>query len=176
MSYPFQRSIAIQAAPERVYEYLTNIPANREWGEMADLELLTDGPLRVGTRWRSSGKTGGVPMHDECEVTALEPHRRFSFKVESRALGSRWTVLYLTYSLTPTAEGTHLTFGGELNLREGTGLFRILGSIPVLERLFCELAEKLVVGKVLEGGLVRLRDNLEQDHAAQSSGGNTEPR
>lgn len=74
------------------------------------------------------------------------------FKVESRALGSRWTILYLTYSLTPTAEGTHLTFGGELNLREGTGLLGSWGLSRCWKGCFAGWRKSLLSAKYSRAG------------------------
>lgn len=51
-----------------------------QWlGAVGEVEQLTDGPLRVGTRIRADGKMPGRHMDTFVEVTALEPGARLAF-------------------------------------------------------------------------------------------------
>jgi hypothetical protein len=47
------------------------------------MEVLTDGPVRVGTRFRETRIVFKREATEEMEVTALEPPERFAFGCES---------------------------------------------------------------------------------------------
>ncbi|BBG04509.1 MULTISPECIES: SRPBCC family protein [Pseudonocardia] len=105
--------LTVQAAPERVWDLISDITRAGEWS-----------PEAVGGRW-SGGATGpatgarfvGLNRHGvirwptHCRVTECEPGRRFTFVVTESKTAWGWT-------LTPTDDGagTHL-----VAWREGVG-------------------------------------------------------
>ena len=86
--------------PEKLWRALTQPHLIEEW------LMKNDFAPRVGHRFNLRGDWGGVL---DCEVLAVEPHRTLSytwnFKHDDAAFNLRSIV---TFTLTPTAKGTHL--------------------------------------------------------------------
>ena len=103
--------ILIQKPPELVYgfvvrDFFVNYP---RWSpEVRRLDLLTPGPVRVGSRARQVRIDQGRQSESTFRVTALEELARLEF-AES-------TDLFRTaYRLDPVGDQTRLTFAFELN-------------------------------------------------------------
>ena len=100
----------IAAPVDAVYREFTDI-AN-VWEHIEDItkiEMLTDGPLRAGTRFRETRimrmfmtKTEAT---EEFEVTAVEPNKRFAMTSES--CGCRYD---MEHRFTPEGDGTRVDF------------------------------------------------------------------
>ena len=102
---------SIQAAPERVFDVSTNV---HEWAEMVPaitkVEVLTEGPVGVGTRFRETRKMFGKEATEEMEFVTFERPVRYALGAESH--GCR----YLTsFEIVPEGDGSRLvmTFSGE---------------------------------------------------------------
>jgi len=161
LPYIFKRSIVIHVPPELVFDYLLDIPAHQEWGDMHELEILYEGPLQVGSRWRSAGKTSVYDMHDECTIAALERPSLFSFRSVSQSNMGTGEVL-LSYHLETVPEGTHVTFSREVLNTDGLPpVMKAIVAIPGIPQLM----DALITKDVADRGLVRLRDKLEQSQA-----------
>ena len=64
-------SITIEAPIERVWEYASDIHRQPEWmHEMKRVEMLTPGPIRVGSRGRATVRIFGISTTDEVVITA----------------------------------------------------------------------------------------------------------
>jgi uncharacterized protein YndB with AHSA1/START domain len=165
MPYIFKRSIIIHASPEQVYDELLDIEAHKEWGDMSELELLFEGPVQVGSRWRSAGASNDTDMHDECTITILERPRLFGFQSRSRSeMGTM--VINMSYHVERVSEGTRVTFSrefGEMDLQLPIG-YRILLAIPGSQRLI----DQLMIAKIADRGLAGLRDRVEQTGTSEN--------
>lgn len=98
--------------PERVFAVLCDPTRRPLWQEnTSDVELLTPGPARVGTRW-TEVQRGVGPV--EAEVVALEPGALWGESGSAHGGGGRVTV-----ALSPRGggEATHLAIDVELHLR-----------------------------------------------------------
>lgn len=130
----------VDAPPERVFVLATDVA---RWPELITaigrVELLTPGPLDVGTRFRESRTMYGREASEEMTVAALEPPRRFVLTAESH--GTRYRADH--------------TFEAE---RGGTRLTLDFEGVPVT--LAARLAMPL--GWMLRGSV---RRHLEQDLA-----------
>jgi hypothetical protein len=71
---------------------------------LIEIEQLTAGPMRVGTRIREARRLGRRPSEYQAEVTGFEPDNRFSLRVIN---GPRVT---LSYSFEPENGGTRLRY------------------------------------------------------------------
>lgn len=79
----------IRAPRARVFELATDVARMPEFVRgIARVELLTDGPLRVGTRWRETRRFGKREATEELELTAFDPPRAWS--VGSETMGCRF--------------------------------------------------------------------------------------
>lgn len=116
----------IRAAPERVFAISTDLEnlAERISG-IERVEVLTEGPMREGTRWREPRKMFGKESTEEMWVTAFEPPR--SFVVEAESHGARYRT---EFRFEPEGLGTRVTmvFGA----RPLTLAARILSVIGIL--------------------------------------------
>lgn len=86
-------SIVIQAAPSRIYEYVSNPALMGRWSPEnlgATVRGDADGAY-VGMEFDGHNKRGGFRWTTRCTVTAAVPGRRFAFRVH--AIGRRRPVL-----------------------------------------------------------------------------------
>lgn len=116
-------SRTIPAAPEQVFAAATDVVgAPRRIDGIESTELLTDGPVGLGTRFRETRVMFGKEATEEMEVVGFDPPRSWSLAAES--CGCK----YLTeIRFVPDGAGTRIEmdFGGEPQ----TFLARIMGAV-----------------------------------------------
>lgn len=85
--------IDIHAPRARVFEVFSDLAscAQRING-IQSLELLSDGPMQEGTRWRETRKMFGQDASEDMWVTAFDPPN--SYTVEAESHGSHYTSTY----------------------------------------------------------------------------------
>ena len=97
--------ITIHASPERVFAHATSVAS---WPDIVPainkVELLTPGPVQVGTRFRETRTLMGREATEEMEFLILDAPHQYVLGAESN--GSRYRT---TFSLTPKEESTLLT-------------------------------------------------------------------
>lgn len=99
------------ADPERVWSVLTNVHAAADvLSGVGEVEVLTDGPYAVGTRWRETRYMLGKSETQEMQVTVVEPPHRTVITAE--AGGVHYTT---EFTVSPTADGSliRMEFAGE---------------------------------------------------------------
>jgi len=74
----FKGSIPIECSPETVFAFVAD-PTNRPKydANVVDSRLVTDGPVRVGTRFEEGMKMGPWRLRSACEVLTHEAPRPF---------------------------------------------------------------------------------------------------
>lgn len=94
----------VAASPEEVWRVLTDLDhAAETLSGVSRVELLTDGPYTVGTRWRETRKMFGKEATEEMRVTAVEAPARTTVEADSDGVN------YVTvFTLTPAGDGTRL--------------------------------------------------------------------
>lgn len=74
----------LAADPQTVFDLAAD---PRQWADVVSgiesVEMLTDGPVRVGTRFRETRIMFGKPHTEEMEVVAYEPGRSWAVAAES---------------------------------------------------------------------------------------------
>ena len=119
-----QLTISIQRPVEDVFAVLTDVGNAARWSSALEEQLVTPGPLRVGSRRRAVVPSiGRRTMENEMELTELEPNLRMAMRGVS---GFPFPVRILV-ELEPLADGTQLRWTTYL---EPGGLVRWLA--PVL--------------------------------------------
>jgi len=80
-------AIQVNRRPEEVWPYLTPFSRHAEWSPKPwKMEGLIEGPVRVGSRFRSTGWIPRDANHvNDVEITAMEPPRRLAFSSEEKA-------------------------------------------------------------------------------------------
>ena len=154
------KRIFIQAPVERVFEYLADVERHVDWSGTLSFGLerltkLTDGPLAVGSRFRSVGKLSHrAGVEDSSTVIELEPNERLAWETVSDGAGQQNTFRW-AYTLRPRGDATTLTY-------------------TLLERRFDPkppqmwfpptlwLIDRKVFGREMESGLSRIREALEK--------------
>ncbi|TWU00593.1 Polyketide cyclase / dehydrase and lipid transport [Botrimarina colliarenosi] len=97
---------SIDAPPERVFALATDFAGAPERVRgVKRLELLTDGPIGVGTRWRETRQIFGKESTEELEITRFDPPR--SYTAECETCGCRFES---TITCEPEGAGTLVTF------------------------------------------------------------------
>jgi hypothetical protein len=99
-------SSTIASPPEEVYHFVvTDFEKNyRRWSpEVQRLEMLTKGPLRLGSRARQVRVDQGRRSDTRFQVIAIEPQKQVCFAELSRKYEGE-------YSMTPCETGTCLQF------------------------------------------------------------------
>ena len=96
----------IAAPPETVFARSTDLA---RWPETCEaitkVEILTDGPVGVGTRFRETRKMWGKEATEEMEITAFEPPNRYVLGAESHGCKYRTELRF-----DAQGDGTLVTF------------------------------------------------------------------
>ncbi|MGC5627010.1 SRPBCC family protein [Georgenia sp. Z1344] len=104
---------------------------------VSSIEMLTDGPYRVGTRWKETRTFMGGSETEEMWVTAVDEPRSTTL-----AANARGATYGTTFVLEPIPTGTRLTmtFGGEDT--SAGGLRKLLGAVT--ERIGMAMSKKMM--------------------------------
>ena len=126
-----------------VFEFVSDPSKDSLWQTtLVEFELLTDGPMRVGTRMRQVREFHGVRVEFTLEVTEYEPNRRSSVKAASGPVP-----LSATYLLEAFDGATRFTASGDLDAHR---------VIRLAEPVLC-----LMIGRELGSNLGHLKSVLE---------------
>src|SRR5690348_11993106 len=97
-------TVEIARAPEDVFAFMIDPAKLPEWQDAEDVQQLTDGPVRAGTRFREVHKLLGRRRVELTEVVECDPGRVFHIRVvEGPPVDGRWE-----FAPTPGG-GTRLT-------------------------------------------------------------------
>lgn len=98
-------SLHLNRPVDQVFTFVADPAMLPMWqSDLIESEQLTEGPMRVGTRFREVRRLGRRPTEYQAEVTGFEPNKRFSLRVIN---GLRVT---LSYSFEPEEGGTRLRY------------------------------------------------------------------
>jgi len=137
-----ERSIVIDRPIDEVFEFTHDLTKNLLWqATLVEVVLLTDGPMRAGSRWREVHRFLGKRIETVVELTEYEPNTRSAVKTVSGPVP-----LSGTYLLEPVDGATRFTVTGEVNPQ---GILNL--AEPVLARM---------AGRELESSLGHLEELL----------------
>ncbi len=71
--------VHINAKPEDVFPYVSDLTQHGEWNENLRVEATSDGPAAVGSQYHSTGRMMGKEVQNEVRITELESPTRLSF-------------------------------------------------------------------------------------------------
>ena len=71
--------VHIDAKPEDVFSYISDLTRHGEWNESLRVETVSDGPAAVGSQYRSTGRMMGKEFQNDVRITELESPTRLSF-------------------------------------------------------------------------------------------------
>ncbi len=94
----------IHADPKRTFEVISDFrTADQRIRAIKKIEVLTDGPIRVGTRFRETRVMFGREATEEMEITDLVPGK--SYTLGGQSCGAAWST---TLRCVPNAGGTNV--------------------------------------------------------------------
>lgn len=103
---------------EEVFAFVADHDNLRRWqSNLIEGKQVTDGPLRVGTRFREVRRLGRRPSTIEAELTVFEPNIRFATKTLTQPL------VTVSYDFAAEGDGTRLTYTFVMHTR---GMMRLL--------------------------------------------------
>ena len=112
--YSTTREIAIAAKPQKLFELIADLERHTEWsgsGEVSNVRKITEGPVRVGTRFQADEeltepKAMKIKFVAHSEIIAVEEGRL----IQWRSRMPKFPVGYAdwTYELTPQKGGTNV--------------------------------------------------------------------
>jgi uncharacterized protein YndB with AHSA1/START domain len=105
----YRNQIHVEAQPERVFAIVGDLRGSVEWagsGHIRSIEKKSDGPIGVGTRYRSSEKIT-MSYRADTEITAYRPNELIQWI--SKPAGERVPYHRWSFELTPQDGGTLLT-------------------------------------------------------------------
>jgi uncharacterized membrane protein len=150
---PIVETVEIAKSPQEVFAYLDDLARHGEWQtQIESVELLTDGPTRVGTRAVDTRRVPGGRQKITYEITEHDPPRKASFRGLGGPIRPRGSV-----TVEPLDEGRRSRLTLELHL-DGHGL---------VGKLLAPLARR-DARKQVPKDQVRLKERLESGAAAAS--------
>ena len=115
-----QETIEVNRPAKEVYDYLVNVENAQKWQPaVIEVKRLTEGPIRIGTKFSEVAKMMGRRISTTCEITELEPNKKIAFKATSDGPMEYQT----TYTLEPNGAATRLRIVGSFRTK---GLWRLL--------------------------------------------------
>ena len=118
----YQADVEIDAAPETVFEYLTDSELLLQWLEgVTEIKPLTEGGHRVGAKARVTVREGDAAFIMEDEVIRSDAAELLEVRITSSVFE-----ILSTYSLEPRGERTHLVHEMQADYK---GFIRILAPL-----------------------------------------------
>jgi len=118
-----EETIQIDRPVQEVYDYVVNVENTQKWQPaVIEVKRVTEGPIRVGTKFSEVAMMMRRRIHSTCEITQLEPNKTIAFKGTSDGPMEYQT----TYTLVASNDATRLHIVGSFRTK---GLWRLLEPI-----------------------------------------------
>ncbi|MDA0768994.1 MAG: hypothetical protein BZY79_00615 [SAR202 cluster bacterium Casp-Chloro-G4] len=75
----FNYEISINADQQKVFDYVSDFTKHGEWTDGLRMEAVSDGPVAVGSEYKSIGKQMGKDIQNDVKITAYNAPSRISF-------------------------------------------------------------------------------------------------
>jgi carbon monoxide dehydrogenase subunit G len=111
-----ETSININQPVEKVFAFLADIQ-NQKSLNPSITDVVMDGPLAVGSRYKIKMSVMGRPFESENEIVAIEPNKKFGIKTLAAPPASPVTN---TYTLESDGSGTKLHLSMDAVVMPGT--------------------------------------------------------
>ena len=119
----------VNAPSERVFEVFSNFPQAAENVDgIKSVEMLTDGPVGVGTRFKETRVMFGKEATEEMEVSRFEPNQLYTVSAES--CGAKFDT---TFHFVPKSE-RQTEVEMEMNIQSVTMFAKLMSPLSFLMR------------------------------------------
>ena len=100
----FSLSEWIPRSPKEVFDFITSSDnAPKVVQSVKSMVKLSEGPVRIGTRYRETRLMNGKEQHAELEVAAYEPNQKYAMKNVTDGIETVYR-----YTFHPEADGTRV--------------------------------------------------------------------
>ncbi len=101
----YEKTVNINCPVDQVFALITDAKNLRRWqASLIENELMTEGPLKAGTRFREKRRMGSRETVIEGEITEFVPNERFATKTLTSPN------VTVSYTLEPVNGGTRVTY------------------------------------------------------------------
>ena len=115
----FEMSAWISRPPKDVFDFITTSDnAPKVVQSVKSMVKLTEGPVRVGTRYRETRLMNGKEQHAELEVVAYEPNQKYAMKNVTEGIETVYS-----YAFHPEGDGTRVHLACEV---KSSGLKKLM--------------------------------------------------
>ena len=147
---PIVETVEIARSPEDVFAYLDQLSRHGEWqDQIVSIDMLTEGPTRVGSRAAEVRRVPGGPRKFTYEITEHDPPRKASFRGLDGPVRPVGTV-----SVLPVGDGSRSRVTLEFDL-EGHGFGKLIAPLARLD-----------ARRQIPKDQARLKERLEQQRAS----------
>ena len=140
----FEESIFIKRPVADVFAYVSDYSTHPKWADAVRVDILTDGPMGVGTKVYYVDRFIGREVGMESEITVYEPPNRMGYKIIT---GMSAEALQ---TFTEENGGTRLTWEYWANMSGLLSMFKVAESLMVKQGK-----------KQISGSLAKLKIELE---------------
>jgi uncharacterized protein YndB with AHSA1/START domain/quercetin dioxygenase-like cupin family protein len=154
--YVFVDEWDVAAQPEAVFDAIADARTYPQWWRPVYIDVDADGPAELGKESRQHFK-GRLPyhLHTRSTVTALDPPRSVTAEVDGDLRGTG------TWTLTPTASGTHVRFDWQVHADR-----RLLKALTPLLRPLFRWNHNWAIARAMDGLEPFAREHARQREAA----------
>ena len=109
----FNMSEWVARPPKEVFDFITTSEnASKIVQSVTSLVKLTDGPVRVGTRYRETRLMGGKEQQAELEIVEFEPTQKYAMQNVTSGIETVYR-----YNLQPERDGTRINLVCEVKAK-----------------------------------------------------------
>ena len=141
----FNYDISINASQDAVFEYVSDFTKHGEWTDDLRIEAVSDGPIAVGSEYKSIGKLMGKDVENNVKITAFDAPNRIAFT----AIDPKDFPFHGELNFQSAGDGTLHTRKVEFDLN------------PIMAVLFKALIGPLVANRSMNKTLRNLKAKLE---------------
>lgn len=114
----FTRSLTFASPPKKVFALLADVEQAKQWmPAIQSVEMVTDGPMGLGSSWVETRKVGRRVMRSPIKVTEFVPDKVFAIAVDQKM-----AAMAFRFELAKAGKGTAVTFSAAVG---GRGLGKL---------------------------------------------------
>ena len=122
----FSLSEWISRSPKEVFDFITSSDnAPKVVQSVKSMVKLSEGPVRIGTRYRETRLMNGKEQHAKLEVAAYEPNQKYAMKNVTDGIETVYR-----YRFNAEKDGTRVALDCELGAR---GIMKLM--LPLVESI-----------------------------------------